>query len=86
MCTPCTNEDIYIYIIYGGKQTVLLQPIWISKTTFRQPRNHHPSRKGIKSLRHGENGCRCILVLKKEFDTVDHTILLRKLQSVCTLQ
>ena len=38
--------------------------------------NHHPGRKGIKSLRHRENCCWCIFRLKTAFDTVDHTILL----------
>ena len=43
--------------------------------------NHHPGRKGIKSLKHRKNLCWCIFRLKNAFDTVDHTILLRKIHA-----
>ena len=37
--------------------------------------------KVSNALRQWKNCCRCILDLKRTFDRVDHTILLRKLQS-----
>ena len=68
------------YRIYGCKQIVLLQSIWMSKITFHLPCNHHHSRKGIKGLRNMKNCCRSIFRSKNAFDIFDHTLLLRKLQ------
>ena len=38
-------------------------------------------KKVSKGLDTGKNGCMCIFIFKKAFDTVGHTILLRKLES-----